>query len=522
MKKLIFLTLVLAVSLPVTVHAQNTFNTGLRIPYDPCTGCSDNNPVNPIYQAMQYFNTVPTVKSDFEPRYILRQTGVVPYDWHGGIDYSAAAGNGDRGYHLRSIVDGVVHKIGTGGVKYIVINGTDHDFGYLHIFSPGAVPRHNGDCHVVHLAAPFNNRIGIVVPNRNVPEGFSLISDCVDCTGHYYIHNGITLNATNEVAAGSIIAVLGDSGANGNAHLHLNRYESLADGMNFVNGDANMLDPLQFVEHYQPNYQITFHNNSQIVNDPTNVPQGIVMKYPGTMPTKIMIRPFMQGEGNANSYTHGTLNIAEAEVLIKKQYILDYELIRGATYESRVSQGAITTDNVTYPGYVGTTGLANKGGWNRQGIFHFAYRDGTDPHGTPYTTSGGRPYDDFYFTDFISRIRNNDAFGDPVLVAYCPMNSRYNDGRYHLKARITDVRGGQINSPVQNITIDNYKPFIRSVKVQANGQTLYHRTWQCTAQCSNGEEGIYLQTQQISSCITRASILGNLYVAVEASEPQKA
>ena len=135
-----------------------------------------------------------------------------------------------------------------------------------------------------------------------------------------------------------------------------------------------------------------------------------------------------------------------------------------------------------------------------------------------------RPYDEFYFPDFITRIHKDDLTNEtsPTKLSHCPMSTRYNDGRYQIKARVTNIRNANTDSPANNLTIDNYKPFIRSVKVQANGQTLYHRTWQCTAQCSNGEEGIYLQTQQISSCITRASILGNLYVAVEASEPQKA
>jgi hypothetical protein len=520
MKKLMLFTVALVASLPLIVRTQNTFNTGLRIPYDPCTGCSDNNPVNPIYQATQYFNTVPTVKSDFGPRYVLRNSGAVPYDWHGGIDYSAAGGNNDRGYHLRSIVDGVVHKIGTGGVKYIVINGAEHDFGYLHIFSPGSIPRHNGDCHIVELttSTPQNPRHGIIVPNAQ--GGLTLLSDCTNCTGHYYIHNGVTLNATNQVTAGSIIAALGDSGANGNAHLHLNRYESIASGIDFVNGDANMLDPLQFVEHFQPNYQITFHNNTQIVNNPANVPQGIVMKYPGTMPTKIMVRPSMQGEAeNANFYTHGTLNIAEAEVLIKKQYLSDYEVIRGATYESRVSLGAITTDNITYPGYVGTTGVANKGGWNRQGIFHFAYRDATDNHGAPYTTDGGRPYDDYYFTDFISRIHKDDPMdGDEAMLSYCPMSTRYNDGRYHIKARVTDVRNGYTDSPVQNVVIDNYKPFIREVKAQIGNQVIYRRTWQCDdgAAC----QGMYLEQGVVQADIDRNDLLSNgMWVTVTGSEP---
>lgn len=76
MKKFIFFTIALVASLPLTVHTQNTFNTGLRIPYDPCTGCSDNNPANFDYGATAYFDTAPFVKSDFyeQEAIILRKS----------------------------------------------------------------------------------------------------------------------------------------------------------------------------------------------------------------------------------------------------------------------------------------------------------------------------------------------------------------------------------------------------------------------------------------------------------------
>jgi hypothetical protein len=36
------------------------------------------------------------------------------------------------------------------------------------------------------------------------------------------------------------------------------------------------------------------------------------------------------------------------------------------------------------------------------------------------------------------------------------MSTRYNDGRYHLKSRVTNVREQATDSPVQNVVIDDY------------------------------------------------------------------
>lgn len=88
MKKLIMIILFCRFGIDLLI-GQNLFNTGLSIPYDPCTGCSENNPTNPVYRETTYFNNAPEVKSDFGPRYVVRSSGDVPYDWHGGIDYSS-------------------------------------------------------------------------------------------------------------------------------------------------------------------------------------------------------------------------------------------------------------------------------------------------------------------------------------------------------------------------------------------------------------------------------------------------
>ncbi|MBP7273865.1 MAG: hypothetical protein KA974_08475 [Saprospiraceae bacterium] len=76
------------------------------------------------------------------------------------MDYSAAAGDNDKGYRLRAITGGTIYAIGkTGnadsdiGVKYIIIDGQQHDFGYLHIFQNGInYPITGiGDCKFVTL-----------------------------------------------------------------------------------------------------------------------------------------------------------------------------------------------------------------------------------------------------------------------------------------------------------------------------------------------------------------------------------
>jgi len=75
------------------------------------------------------------VTSDYGPR---RLSANRPYDWHGGIDFSSAAGDTDRGDLIIALRGGDVHLRGllTNRTKFVVIdNANDNiDFGYLHMF----------------------------------------------------------------------------------------------------------------------------------------------------------------------------------------------------------------------------------------------------------------------------------------------------------------------------------------------------------------------------------------------------
>lgn len=486
---LIFALLVL---IPSINFGQNNLEGGLPVEIDFCTNCSGQTP-NFNLGTIDISATVGYLSSDFGPRYVRRMQGVVHYDWHGGIDYSPSPGNGDLGYRIRAIEGGRVHRIDGGSVKHIVIDGVNHDFGYLHIFdnTPSTqFPISLGGCKFVRLAN--NMGLGILAPDAT--GALRLLSDCNPCNNmHYYMDGTTPYFATNQVQAGDIIAVLGESGSEGNAHLHLNKYSSIASNVNFVNGDSYMLDPLEYVQHYSPDYDISLHKPSTNITAPENEVIGFEFLYPGSEVTKILVRPFMRGEPYPDSsrYALGTMNIDRMELLIKKRPLSDgdYKPFLGSSYESKIHMGATGEFSNKYPQYVGVTGGGNKGGWKKQGIFNFAYRDPgnvhRDPNNTndnPYTTSGGRPYDDFYFTDIITRINKDDpADGSttPTALANCPSEARYNDGPYNLKASVINVRGDTIDSPTQTFTLDNFQPFVQALDVWIGNTEVYSMSWQC-------------------------------------------
>ena len=312
-----------------TPLVSQTIYQGLEIPYDSCSPCSG---ANITYTATAYFNQPNQVASDFGPRYVKREGKPdTPYDWHGGIDYNGLAGDGndDKGYRLRAIVGGTIHTLSTGSLKFMVIDGIDHDFGYLHMFVDGTPSLGNpikiGDCQYVLLdKLNLGSQIffGILVPHNGQQR---LLAVCPnnDCSGKKYTIPGTQtpITATNQLAAGDIIGELGTSGRVG-AHLHLNRYESLTSCTDYANCDNYMLNPLEHIEHTGVNYACMFHNHSTAQTAPENESEGFSndhIVYPGTKSSPIMIRPQLNGGGNDNHYTAGTFNIRDVSLEINQQ-----------------------------------------------------------------------------------------------------------------------------------------------------------------------------------------------------------
>ena len=454
-----------------------TIYGGLQIPYDPCSPCSGN----VSYGNTAYFNLPQQVASDFGPRYLKRSK---PYDWHGGIDYSIIPNdqNADKGAHLRAIVGGTVYSIGGGsGIKWIIIDSVDHDFGYLHIFEGGSVfPMDVGDCSMVKLTN--STQIGILIPQAN---SYRLLAVCPNnnCNGLSYKIPGTNtiVNATNQVARGDIIGVLGDSGAAGAAHLHLNRYESLTSCSGaFGTCDEYMLNPLEHIEHTGVNYTCAFHHQSNGVTDPDNELINFKTEhliYPGTKSSPILFRPKLLNGGNNNTYTNATFTSRDIGIEIRKKSAGNNFLpLEGNNYISKIVMGGTDAHPNDYPPDLNLSLVSSRGSWLQQGIYNFTYSDLHRPHGGTYTSSDARPFDDFYFPFFTRIHKDSPLNGAAIKFAHTPIDVRYPDDEYTLKARITDIRGG-INAKETEIKLDNFMPFISDINIEYNNSSNSSQTY---------------------------------------------
>ncbi len=277
------------------------------------------------------------------------------------------------------------------------------------------------------------------------------------------ICNNTTIYVTNYIFDGKDIAPMGDA-ATGYVHLHLYRFKN-TPGSHTESPIVvdNTGDPFFTIQHQAPDYGVELHSENQ-----TN--GNISIKYPGTNAQGLKIRCTMLNAENAGTdrFSNVAMNVSRVEFRIKPTSSPNYSLIEGQGHESRIWIGA--TQEEVYPDFIST----EYGGWSKTGQYPFAYVTG-DHHA----------YDDFYFADFITRIHRNDPMDGnttPTMIANCPQDARYNDGRYQLKAVVKDVRydenaddaddhifEGPRNdddelAPLEFV-LDNFKPFIESIEV---------------------------------------------------------
>ena len=130
--------------------------------------------------------------------------------------------------------------------------------------------------------------------------------------------------------------------------------------------------------------------------------------------------------------------------------------------------------------------------------------------------TGGNPWDDFYLSDFASRIHINDNFGQSS-ATYAAINeeARYGDGKYHLYVKATTVTGvNHISSQFTptEIILDNFRPHIKRVEIKVGsslGAPVYNGLWNW-----NGTNLILSQ-----NTLSFPSTTDNLWVKIYSSEP---
>ena len=270
---------------------------------------------------------------------------------------------------------------------------------------------------------------------------------------------GNSLTTINEVQAGWDIAPMGGSGGFP-VHLDLRRYH---------NGSKH--DPNQYVAHDTQRFNIGL--TTKIANNQNDT---LVLTYPGTKPTSFRLRAEMNGgqlhPTAMDRFLNVTMNLDKAEILIKKSNQASFSHIVGngkfynkiggtrkalqdkERIESKFLLGARYSTSI----YPRDWEARFFGDWTTTGKYPYAHNN-----------IDNRIYDDYFFSDFCTRIDKDDLFK----YADSPDKVRYTDGKYNIKAKITNVREIQDSIESEIFTIDNFKPFLDSIVVSIVNKEVY-------------------------------------------------
>lgn len=496
------------------------FVFGQELRYETCTNCQDNLgnqyagsmsipaggfTYNGTVQSLS--NNIQHITSDFGRRGANSR-------WHIGVDIQPQGGNTTCGDRIYPIEAGTIVRLkGEGSYKVIVIRGNQR-FGYGHIFFDGDAGSGNGirsgDFILKRMDAPQADSYAIIY----APDGGNSVafSDTEGEVTHPSLNNGQPITVTNQITnINTPIAPIGNSGGNFAAHIHLYNFENdpVDDDFNsrWVTQTGsrytetrfrNPKDPLQFVD-YPP--------SAHTLNIQTNLIAA------GDDESSIRVRTAMNGATPGVVYPNAVMDIDDVELFIKKSYESDnaYQYIKGPFLESKMSLGArLASDR--YPSYEfpnhnnDDNALIEIADRNRVGSFNGV--TGIDAY-----AYNGNPWDDYYFSDFRTRIHRDDDFGQGnAQYARLSQEARYPDGQYTLYAKATTVRNIEHESNPVEITIDNFLPYVKEVIVRKNnenGSLVYVGRWQwngsqLSIDINNGDD---------------AGAFDNLWIKVITSEP---
>ena len=449
------------------------------------------------YEARDTFEEI-RVADDFGPRDLGD-------DWHGGVDFNSASDFGDMllAPEAGTFVD--VNRLirdTERDIRYQILDVGEYRYVFLHMFDKHQNQQWYNDSTIYmnYCIPPNQTKWGMIM----------LIDNDTIAIGQFdnaqIVFNNDTLTVTNSVDQYDAIGLLGNSGqylsggvwVDYDSHLHLH---TLPDNQTF-GGDAHNRNPCQYVHYADTTYDISIW--SELNSD------RVQIKYPGISSTKIAVRTQLEGGQLARKRYSHIMDVNKVMLKMKEINQSSFEKIEGIGEESVISLGARIGESIVnhrindnYPGTIHQ--------WTQTGVNSNAYNgDMTGPNAK-------NPWDDYFFTDFITRIHKDDP-GDKdttaTMIANCPQDARYNDGKYLLYAEVVDVKDSIQNSDTLTFTLDNFKPYIKSIQIYIGGRLVYNQSWVC-----NGNNCIQPQSGPVFSTISYADLRLGMLVNIESSEP---
>ena len=461
--------------------------------------------------------------------------------FHDGVDFANSNNNPTPGnLDIIAINSGNIQDIYLTGYKVIVIRGNDGvDYGYGHIFND-ADPTETNHVSLRNFDAAWidelNDYVIVFNPTQNntyiltdQPDAIINNASFTYRGKDYSVADG---NLLNDVVGGvTRIAPLGDSGGDFGPHIHLYSFVDPVMASPWSD-NTNTKDPLLHLdginETNEPDYDVTL----EVKND------GAYFINPSF---RVRV-DWSDGAGalpNNSRYENVTNTLNEVSIKITNALSNPgFSVIKGAFFNSRISEGSAEygTGAKPYPHidsppgnndfniYDAKTGgnSAGFGNYMKNGIVGGSYYDETNF--PSWVTNNYNPnpspgaWDDYFFNDFPTRIRDDDNYGrdgSDVLAEEISL-ARYPDGEYFIKAEVKDIYGDASSSLLTSLVIDNFKPYVKEVNIltnDASGAMIYRGYYD-----HNGFNDP-ITTLTYSSNVNAPTINDDLFVKVEFSEP---
>lgn len=394
------------------------------------------------------------INSDYGPRIV--STGSF---YHPGIDLNLVDID-DFGFRILTPVAGTIMNLqrsATNNFTYITIDGPDNEnYGFGHLFDEAG--NSSGNFTLKLMNSPHETVYCIV--DHNDPQNITAIGMVVNGTVRY---KGVDYPVSNTVLLDQPIGPIGNSGPGG-THLHLYLLRNAAGSLRDL---SNAKNPVQYLYTPEANPQLNFGVEINSTNNLTMYPPNLYNFFDGTEFSSIKTRISLPDEGeNAGLYDISVMDIEKVALHIKKFNEDDskYVLMKGDRYNLELNLGGVWNGTL-YPPCI----RQQTGDDSRTGIYPYAYNN-SNPHN----------YDDYYFSDFVTRIHKDDG---PTQTQYAFINkdAYYKDGVYTIKPKVFRVTGTEIiNNETDNIIIDNFCPYVERVKVREdieNSSWKYSRGW---------------------------------------------
>lgn len=424
------------------------------------------------------------------------------YDWHGGIDYNTASPfNGqDRGNIGLAVEGGTVQLDGLAGTTHFIVVSGAHKTAYVHIWD-GCESIHDGGTHYYEgcilkpMDSDNSDRWALIFRLDGIYSAIGPVKKFPATVTFTDKGKSHTISVTDQVSEGDPVAPIGTScDTKFPYHYHVQQIKDINKGLD----DGNDKNALEYIQNNEsdsiPKYDISLLKQNATV--------GLQLLDDGskksTLCARVEVNKKQRNNGSNESYNI-TVNHEKVEFFLKNTLSNQQIQVQGADYDRIQLGGKSTNDPI--PNYINETitkvNSDIMGAWTKTGI-------------EPHCYNGLN--DDYFLYDFVKRIHINDEMGDNNLqLATCPGEARFPDGKYDVIARLTTVTDATFDSPAQTTIVDNFKPYIKSVTITANGKS-YTRNVECNT-C-----GIQLGAA-VGDPFTSADLANGFKVSVTTSEP---